>query len=184
MNESDGKTIGEIFAEATRRWPEAPFLIAPAPDGGAPRIIAYAEAAATVAGYAAALGAAGYGHGSRVALLMGNRPEFFLLKLAMNQLGISLVPVNPDYRAGEIAYLIDDSHADLLLTEAARRDPMAAGAAEADSAPPLALFEEIAAGLPPGEGPAAQGGVFAGDRGGPDLHVRHHRAAKGLHALA
>ncbi|MEX2520238.1 MAG: AMP-binding protein [Paracoccaceae bacterium] len=148
MIESDGKTIGEVFDEAAARWPEAAFLIAPAPDGGAPRILSYAEAARAVARHAAALAAAGYGHGDRAALLMGNRPEFFLLKLAMSRLGISLVPVNPDYRAGEVAYLIDDSGVDLLLTEAARRDLMEAGLAEAAGSPPLAIFEEMEAGLP------------------------------------
>ena len=42
--------------------------------------------------------AAGYGHGHRVALLLENRPEFFFHYLALNALGCSIVPINPDYR--------------------------------------------------------------------------------------
>lgn len=144
----EGKTIGAVFDEATRTWPDAPFLIEPAKTGGAPRILSYAEAAAEVDRLSAALSGAGYGHGHRIATLIGNRPEFFLMRLAMNRLGISIVPVNPDYRAGEIAYLIDDSGADLALAEASRRDLMAAGVAEAESGPPLVLFEDIFAGPP------------------------------------
>ena len=46
--------------------------------------------------------AAGYGHGHRVAILMENRPEFFFHYLALNALGVGVVPVNPDYRHDEL----------------------------------------------------------------------------------
>ncbi len=73
--------------------------------------ITYGEAAEVVARWQAALHAAGYGVGDRIAVLLGNRPEMMLLKLAMNGLGISWVPVNPDYRPAEAAYLLEDSGA-------------------------------------------------------------------------
>ena len=37
----------------------------------------------------------GYGHGHHVAMLLDNRPEHFLHKLALNGLGVSCVPIDP-----------------------------------------------------------------------------------------
>jgi len=33
-----------------------------------------------------------------------NRPEFFFHYLALNALGVGIVPINPDYRHDEMAY--------------------------------------------------------------------------------
>ncbi len=137
MIKGDGKTIGEVFAEAAARWPHADFLIAPAANGGTPLSRTYAEVAEAVSAEANRLREAGYGHGHRIALLMGNRPEFFILKLAFASIGASCVPVNPDYRPAEIAYLLDDSAADLAIAEGSRADLMRAGIAEATNRPPL-----------------------------------------------
>src|SRR5262249_30123833 len=63
---------------------------------------------------------AGYGHGHRVALLLENRPEFFFHFLALNALGVSIVPVNPDYRHDELLYLMDHSEADLAVVIGSR----------------------------------------------------------------
>src|SRR3981189_3590165 len=64
--------------------------------------------------------AAGYGHGHRVALLLENRPEFFAHYLALNALGTSIVPINPDYRHDEMLYQMDHSEADLAVAIASR----------------------------------------------------------------
>src|SRR5512145_754037 len=48
---------------------------------------------------------AGYGFGHRVAILFDQRPEFFYHYYALNALGASVVPVNPDYRVEEIRYV-------------------------------------------------------------------------------
>ncbi len=44
--------------------------------------------------------------GQRVGLLLENRPAFFEHWFALNALGVSVVPINPDLRAGELEYLI------------------------------------------------------------------------------
>ena len=59
---------------------------------------------------------AGYGHGHRVALLLENRPEFFFHYLALNALGVSIVPDQPDYRHDEMLYQMEHSEADLAVT--------------------------------------------------------------------
>ena len=53
----------------------------------------------------AAYARAGYGHGHRAGLLLENRPAFFLHWFALNALGVSVVPINPDLRAAELEYL-------------------------------------------------------------------------------
>ncbi len=67
---------------------------------------------------------AGYGKGHRVGLLVENRPCFIEHWLALNGLGVSIVPVNPDLRASELNYLIDHSEMDLAVVIASRQSDM------------------------------------------------------------
>ncbi|MEM8862052.1 MAG: AMP-binding protein, partial [Chloroflexota bacterium] len=89
------------------------------------------------------LTSAGYGHGHRVALLLENQPEFVLVKLACNSLGISIVPINPDYRPAEIAYLLQDSDADLAIVLARRETQFDEGLIEAGRQMPVVWLEKM-----------------------------------------
>ncbi|WGR94365.1 AMP-binding protein [Bradyrhizobium sp. ISRA435] len=60
--------------------------------------------------------AAGFDHGHRACLLLENRPDFIVHWLALNGLGVSIVPINPAYRAAEIEYLIAHAEPDLIVT--------------------------------------------------------------------
>jgi acyl-CoA synthetase (AMP-forming)/AMP-acid ligase II len=158
-------TIGEAFAAAAERYAERPFLAAPAnpgrdyhPDGVE---ISYAAAAGEVRALAERYREAGVGVGTRVALLLDSRPEHLLHKLALNAIGACCVPVNPEYRPAEIAYLVDHSKADLAVVLSRRADQFAAGLTEAAHRPPLALAEELDSGLPSVR-PAPGGTVDAG----------------------
>ncbi len=75
----------------------------------------YAEAHERVGEIAARYRSRGYGRGHRVALQLENRPEFPLHFLALNSLGASVVPLNPDYRAAELAYVLEHSEACALV---------------------------------------------------------------------
>ena len=77
-------------------------------------------------------------------MLLDNRPEHFLHKLALNTLGVSCVPVNPDYRTGEIAYLLENSEVDLAIVSNDRREQLVAGMEVSSHKAPIALFEEFA----------------------------------------
>ncbi len=66
---------------------------------------------------AGALARRGVSFGDRVALLTTNRPEFLETVLAANLLGASAVPVNFRLTAPEVAYLLDDSGAALLVAD-------------------------------------------------------------------
>lgn len=109
----------DAFTATAARRPDAPFLLAPAsaklpyaPDGFK---IAYGAFKAEVDRLRAEYAAAGYGRGARVALLLENRPVFFLQWLALNALGVSIVPINPDVRPDELSFQLELSEADLLV---------------------------------------------------------------------
>jgi crotonobetaine/carnitine-CoA ligase len=76
----------------------------------------YGEVAEHVTRLIECYAAAGYGHGHRVSLLLENRPEFMLHFLALNALGCWVVPLNPDFRQDDFAYILGHSEADLIVT--------------------------------------------------------------------
>jgi len=115
----DDMTISAFWSEAVARWHDKPFLAVPPnpdrsylPDGIE---ITYSEADRAVRSLAEAYGSAGYGLGHRAALLLENRPEHVLHRLALNAIGVSVVPINPDYRSSETAYLLEHSEPELIL---------------------------------------------------------------------
>ncbi|GIX13670.1 MAG: hypothetical protein KatS3mg118_1629 [Paracoccaceae bacterium] len=113
------------------------------------RRITYARAAEAVTQWSLALTAAGYAPGQRVAVSLGNRPEHLVLKLALNAVGLSVVPINPDLRPAELAFQLTDSAAVLAVTDAAHVDHLRAGLAEAGRALPVVLLDGLADALPP-----------------------------------
>ena len=124
----------------------SPLLIVPRdPErayDAAGRTLSYQDAHAEVARIAGMLKAAGYGHGHRIAVLLENRAENLLVKLACAELGVSWVPINPDYRPSEIAYLLQDSIADLALATAPRCEQMHKGIGESGRNVALVSFDE------------------------------------------
>lgn len=152
-------TIADVLFEAETLWGARPLLMAPAnaarsydPQG---RTVSYGEAAQAVRGLMERYRQAGYGLGHRVALFLENRLEHMLHKLALNALGACCVPVNPDYRPRELAYLIDHARVDLAVVLAARVPDWEAGCREADWRPPHVVFEAFDAALPPAREPAS-----------------------------
>jgi acyl-CoA synthetase (AMP-forming)/AMP-acid ligase II len=128
------QTVFEAFMATASAAPERSFLCAPPAPGRAYHPdgieLTYGAVRDEVLRMKRAYEAAGYGHGHRVALLFENRPEFFFHYLALNALGASVVPVNPDYRHDELAYQMDHSEADLAVTISERVDSLEAVAAE------------------------------------------------------
>ncbi|OBF11921.1 long-chain fatty acid--CoA ligase [Mycobacterium sp. ACS4054] len=70
-----------------------------------------------VSALADALSRRGVGFGDRVMVLMLNRPEFMESVLAINMLGGIAVPLNFRLTAAEIAFLVQDCEARVLITE-------------------------------------------------------------------
>ena len=92
--------------------------------------ITWAQIHERIGTVAAALGERGIRAGDRVAIMMTNRPEFLETMFAANALGAIVVPVNFRLAPDEIAYILTDSGASLLVVEEAT----AAAAASARAA--------------------------------------------------
>ncbi len=160
----DAPSLFAAFAQTAMRHPDRAFLNVLPETAEIYHIAAgemsYAEAAHLVQDLRGALHTAGYGAGQRVMLLMENRPAFFLWWLALNSLGLSVVPVNPDLRAAELSYMI--SHAEPVLAVALRDrcDDLRAAAADAGRVlPVIAPGDPLAA-------PATRAAIAARDGGG------------------
>ncbi len=110
-------TVAQEFDRAAAQWRDRPFLHIPdetaAAYGIAPGTILYGDAAVAVERLRARYGAAGYGPGERVGVMLENRPAFFLHWLALNGLGASVVPLNPELRPAELDYLV--AHSEIAL---------------------------------------------------------------------
>jgi crotonobetaine/carnitine-CoA ligase len=124
-------TLWLALADTAATRPELPCIIIPprsvrdyVPDG---LHWTYGEVAERTTTLIEAYSAAGYGHGHRVSLLLENRPEFMLHFLALNALGCWVVPLNPDFRVDDTAFVLDHSEVDLIVS-LARHIPNVAGA--------------------------------------------------------
>ena len=77
--------------------------------------ITWAELDSSVDALAAGLVRRGLHAGDRVALLLGNGPEFITAYFACARAGLVCVPANPAYTSPEVAVLLADSDARLLV---------------------------------------------------------------------
>ncbi len=135
MIAADTPTVFAAFEDSARRWPDRPFLqVLPETAqvyGIEAGEIAYAAALQEVEALAARLEAAGYGAGHRVMVLLGNRPAFFLWFLALNRIGASIVPLNPDLRTAEQAYMMGNAEPVLVVSVPDRVEDLRGAAREA-----------------------------------------------------
>ncbi|MCA0317198.1 MAG: acyl--CoA ligase [Proteobacteria bacterium] len=86
----------------------------------------YAALGDAVARLAAALAAEGVGAGDRVGLLIGNRTEFVTTLFALARLGAVAVPMGLRLQTPEIAHVLNDCGASLLIHEADLADRLPA----------------------------------------------------------
>lgn len=96
------------------------------------RTTTWGELDARVTKLAGALSRRGVGFGDRVLILMLNRTEFIESYLAANKLGAIAVPVNFRMTPPEIAFLVSDCEARVVITEAVLA-PVATAVRDLDS---------------------------------------------------
>ena len=110
-------TVYAEFKRVAARRGDAPFIhvepVTAAAYGIEPGPRTWREVAREVERLRTAYANAGYGPGHRVGLLLENRPAFFTHWLALNALGISIVPIHEDMRSAEWGYVI--SHSEMVL---------------------------------------------------------------------
>ena len=118
-------TLAAILAESAARYPSKDALIL-----GESRIT-YAQLWDETRRYAAVLRAEGVRPGDKVALLMPNVPDFPRVYYAALSLGAVVVPVHALLVGREIAYVLRDSGATMLVAAAPLLEQATIGAAEA-----------------------------------------------------
>ncbi len=140
------ETVYDAFLQAQRAHGEKPFLcVLPevaAAYGIAAGELTYSEARALVDGIASRFAGAGYGRGHRVGLLLESRPLYFFTWFALNALGVSVVPINPDLRASELEYLIGHSEMTAAVVLPSRKDDIVAAARKSGKAVAVMSPEE------------------------------------------
>ncbi len=146
-------TVFDAFAKTAAAHPRNPWLCVPAkadrdyePAGIE---ITFGAAFAAIAALQTRYRAAGYGPGHRVALMLDNRPDHFLHMWALNGLGVSVVPVNPDYMPHELAYQMEHSDADLAVVLARHEARMRELARARSRTLPVVTLERLPDALPP-----------------------------------
>jgi fatty-acyl-CoA synthase len=103
-------TCGGVLRSAAERAPDAVALMVGAPDPAARRRITYAELL-TEAERAARSLLGRFAPGERVAVWAPNIPQWPVLQFGAALAGITLVTVNPLYRAKELRYVLSQSRA-------------------------------------------------------------------------
>ncbi|CAM3141031.1 Enterobactin synthetase component F [Sphingomonas antarctica] len=94
--------------------------------------LSYAAAERRVGELAGWLASFGFAPGARVATWLPKTLEACLMPLAAPRAGLVHVPVNPVLKRAQVAHILADSDASLLLTAAARAATLAAGDAPED----------------------------------------------------
>ncbi len=121
-------SVAQFFAATASAYPNRPFLNVLSETAKVYGIeaceISYASLLKSAQEKQTAYEDAGYGPGHRVGLLLENRPEFFEHWLALNALGVSIVPINPELRATELDYLVAHSEMVLAVALETRQDDL------------------------------------------------------------
>jgi acyl-CoA synthetase (AMP-forming)/AMP-acid ligase II len=160
FSQSAPATVYEAFRRTVRTYPANEFLCVLPHTAGrygiTARSYSYTEAAEEVEALKSRYQAAGFGHGHRAGLLLENRPAFFFHWLALNGLGVSVVPINSEWRSAELEYLIQHSEIVVAVATAERVADLTRSAANAER--PLVVVTPDLAGIrePPTTAPLPQ----------------------------
>jgi long-chain acyl-CoA synthetase len=140
----------DTFAAAAERWPERTATVMQRSAGGEERY-SYRELRAQAEAFAQLLRGHGVARGDRVALLGENSAPWSAAWLAVLGLGAAAVPLDRNYSAQQVAGLLRDCGARLLLASArCLRTGQEAAAAAAMPCLPLEFPAQPGPALPPG----------------------------------
>ena len=139
MTAIDPVTAYEVFAHRAAEGPSrACICLTPRPGRDYyPQGIewTYAQVAREVETIREAYARAGYGVGHRIGLLLDSRPEIVFHWLALNAIGASIVPLNPEYRASELEYVLDHAEVQLVVMLSSRSDELERACAKLTTPP-------------------------------------------------
>ena len=105
------RTIGRILADKAQRIPDKTFLLWKG------RAYSYAELETITNRYANGFAAHGIGHGTHVAVMLPNCPEFFWVVWGLGKIGAVAVPLNTAAKGEMLRYFIDQSDASSIVVD-------------------------------------------------------------------
>ncbi|MFJ4971757.1 amino acid adenylation domain-containing protein [Streptomyces sp. NPDC088755] len=108
--DAPASTVPELFGQWVRRTPDAPAV------RDADTTLTYAELDARADALAHHLAARGIGPEDRVAVALPRTRELVVALLGILRSGAAYVPLDPDYPAQRLSYMLDDARPRLLLT--------------------------------------------------------------------
>lgn len=109
-------TLSQALDRAAEEFAERPLFITDE------HSFSYAEIQQWSRRIAAGLIAQGVQAGDHIALVMANYPEFAAVKFAIARVGATCVPINYQFRAKELEYVLQQSDAAVLITMDGYRD--------------------------------------------------------------
>jgi aspartate racemase len=175
QTEIPAATLHGLFRERARATPDAAAVVA------GPRTLTYAQLDARSDAVAAALQERGVGAGAHVGLYFDRSPELIAALLGVLKAGAVCLPLDLEYPAERLAFMVADAGADTVLTRAALRDRTAGlgvAAVAVDELPDAPAPEDVAA---PGD--VAYLIYTSGSTGRPKGVLLEHRGLVN-HALA
>ena len=104
------RTVPGLLEELSARHPDVEFVV------GGGRRLTYPGFRAEARRFARGLHALGVGRGDKVAILMGNRPEWLIANFAICSLGAVMVSLNTWATRRELAWLLEHSETSVLVT--------------------------------------------------------------------
>src|SRR5688572_30594087 len=107
------RSLPELVDDAGRRFGDAPLWIS-IDDGTR---ISHAEFAALTLKCANALRARGVAHGTHVAVMLRSVPAYVITWFGLARLGAIMIPLNTQYKAGDLEYVLRDSDARFLVID-------------------------------------------------------------------
>jgi acyl-CoA synthetase (AMP-forming)/AMP-acid ligase II len=149
-------TVHAAFKRVAARRGDAPLLVVDDVTASSydiePGARTWREVAGEVERLRAAYERAGYGRGHRVGILLENRPAFFTHWLALNALGVSIVPINAELGPTEWTWLVGHSEMCLAVVQPGREGALRAAANEAH-AQLETIRPEVLGNIPPARSP-------------------------------
>ncbi|MDH5541762.1 MAG: long-chain fatty acid--CoA ligase [Nitrospinota bacterium] len=110
---SELKTIGKMFRSVVEKYPEKPALCRK--ESGAWKPITYRELHNTVLTFSKSLHLLGLRHGDRLAIMLGNSPEWVIADLATISIGAADVPLYGTISDEQAKHILNDSGAKIIL---------------------------------------------------------------------
>lgn len=126
------ESLPQLVDDAGRKFGDAPLWISIDDDTR----ISHTEFAALTARCADALRARGVRHGTHVAVMLPAVPAYPVTWFALARIGAVMVPVNTQYKAGDLEYVLRDSHAMFLVIDETALPAFESIASRDDLVPP------------------------------------------------